>query len=364
MDQLSQRLMMGATKKRKLAILAGTQVYKFSHTTGIGAKITSGATNLPTSSGGRVGVTSNGTYIGVGVSGQSTGIPAIRVYPFDGNGFGAAVADPVSYSPLSGSRTNPSCAFSPDDSVVVAAYSNSPYIEAWEWTGTGFGARFSNPATMPTDSLGDGIAWSPDGSVIASVSSNNSVYQPPSVAVYAWSSAGFGTKYTNPATGVTPSATSSVTFNPSGTVIAITGNVLDVPVSAWAWSNATGFGTRYANPSTAFTTTYSLAFSPNSDAVFATHTNSPWVSAYAWSDSTGFGSKYQNPSGQQSATANIHYGCGFSPDGKAVGSTGYASPYMDVWAWSTAGGFGSRFANPATILTASQWDFKFFEYEE
>ena len=76
----------------------------------------------------------------------------------------------------------------------------------------------------------------------------------PRVSVYAWSSSGFGSKYSDPSTlpvghGV------GVKFNPDGDVILVAeGTHISPHVKAYVWNN--GFGSKYSDPST----------SPTSDA--------------------------------------------------------------------------------------------------
>ena len=77
---------------------------------------------------------------------------------------------------------------------VAVAHNTSPFVTAYPWFGSGFGAKFANPATLPTG-IGYGIAFSPAGDAVA-VSHATSPY----VSAYAWSGSGFGTKFANPAT--------------------------------------------------------------------------------------------------------------------------------------------------------------------
>ena len=68
----------------------------------------------------------------------------------------------------------------------------------------------------------------------------------PFISTYPWS-AGYGTKYANPATLPGSTAAYSVSFNSTGTAIAVSG--FGSPyVSTYPWRP--GFGTKYANPAT------------------------------------------------------------------------------------------------------------------
>jgi hypothetical protein len=67
-------------------------------------------------------------------------------------------------------------------------------VGAYQWSGSGFGTKFANPATLPVGS-GYSVAFSPAGDAIA-VAHNDS----PFITAYPWGNGGFGTKYANPAT--------------------------------------------------------------------------------------------------------------------------------------------------------------------
>jgi hypothetical protein len=90
--------------------------------------------------------------------------------------------------------------------AIAVANNASPWIVVYPWS-SGFGAKYANPATLPT-SIGNSVAFSPSGTDIA-VAHNGSPY----ISVYPWSS-GFGAKYANPAT--LPASTGfGVAFSPA-----------------------------------------------------------------------------------------------------------------------------------------------------
>ena len=79
--------------------------------------------------------------------------------------------------------------------------------------------------------------------------------------MYPWTNgSGFGTKYTNPATLPTGNG-SGVAFSPAGKDIAIS-HAGSPFITAYPWANGSGFGTKYANPNTLAFTGNSVAFSP------------------------------------------------------------------------------------------------------
>jgi hypothetical protein len=99
-------------------------------------------------------------------------------------------------------------AFSPDGANIAVAHAGTPFISVYPWS-SGFGAKYANPATLPTGDPNTGrlIAFSPDGADIAVGHTTT-----PFISVYPWSS-GFGTKYADPAT--LPTGTGlGVAFNP------------------------------------------------------------------------------------------------------------------------------------------------------
>jgi hypothetical protein len=48
---------------------------------------------------------------------------------------------------------------------IAVAYSDSPYISAYPWS-AGFGTKYADPATLPTDT-GRSVAFKPQGDAIA-----------------------------------------------------------------------------------------------------------------------------------------------------------------------------------------------------
>jgi hypothetical protein len=85
-------------------------------------------------------------------------------------------------------------AFSPSGNAIAVAHGSSPFITAYPWSGSGFGTKFADPATLPTGT-GNGVTFSPTGDAIV-VAHNAS----PFVTAYPWSGSGFGTKFADPAT--------------------------------------------------------------------------------------------------------------------------------------------------------------------
>ena len=72
----------------------------------------------------------------------------------------------------------------------------------------------------------------------------------------------------------------------------------------------------------------------------------PYIHAYTWSSASGFGTKYANPS---SLPANGVYGLKFSASGDAIVHAVASAPFIGAYAWSSASGFGAKYADPSTL---------------
>jgi hypothetical protein len=220
--------------------------------------------------------------------------------------------------------------------ALAVGHDTTPFVSAYPWSSGGFGAKFADPATLPTNQS-NGVAFSPGGTALAVAHSTT-----PFVSAYPWSSGGFGAKFTNPAT-LPAGAGYGVAFSPAGTELAVA-NSTSPYVSAYPWSGA-GFGAKFANPATLPTGQGNdVAFSPAGTELAVAHSTTPYVTAYPWS-SAGFGTKFTNPATLPTDTG---YGVAFSPAGTELAVAHVTSPYVSAYPWSS-GGFGTKFTNPATL---------------
>jgi sugar lactone lactonase YvrE len=147
-------------------------------------------------------------------------------------------------------------AFSPAGDAVAVAHYNSPWITVFPWVDGATGTKYANPVGLAfDDSYAYSVAFSPDGAFIAIV---NLLYSP-YIWVYPWSpSTGFGTKVSNPATSL--AGANAVAFSPDGDAIAVAEGGAGDRIAAYAWSSS-GFGARYSAPGTLpANTTYVVAF--------------------------------------------------------------------------------------------------------
>lgn len=274
----------------------------------------------------------------VAVSHQTT--PFVTAYPWTGSGYGSKFANPATLP------TNDaySVAFHPSGNAIAIGHLTTPFVTAYPWSSSGFGVKFANPATLP-GSVGAGVAFSPAGNAIA-VADNTT----PFILAYPWSSSGFGTKFANPST-LPTGLGNGVAFNPEGTAVAVAHNTTPF-ISVYPWS-VSGFGTKFTNPATLpGSLCVGVTFNPAGTAIAVAQSSSPFISAYPWSGS-GFGTKVANPA---TAVSAIPFCVAFSPNGDAVfiGITkGFtASPYVEVYAWSVSG-FGTKLSGPSDISVGS-----------
>ena len=174
--------------------------------------------------------------------------------------------------------------------VIANGKDGTPFIEAYPWNSGSFGAKYTNPATLPTDSSYS-VDFNPAGTAIVRGGGSAT----PRVTAYAWSS-GFGTKYADPTTAST-STCAGVDFHPSGNFVAANYINDTAKLEVWNWSN--GFGTKVANPATLPSwnqITAGLTFNTAGTALAVPNTSFPYVYVYAFSTSSGFGTMYADPS--------------------------------------------------------------------
>lgn len=231
-------------------------------------------------------------------------------------------------------------------------------LQAYEWDNTtGFGSALTTPVSAPLPSGGIGFNENATALVIQTTTT-------PFVEAYAWSDAGWGSKYNAPAT-----TFDNRTFNSSRDTIKFThaGNVVLVGISqyggnptnpatlvAYNWDNVNGFGSVLTsmNLGATFGSLNSIAIHPNDDAIIMVGSapngsSSGRAVAYHWSNSTGVGSTYTLPANIQ--TYGRIRSVAFSPDGNYVVFGVTNTPYILAYPWNSTTGFGSKYANPAVL---------------
>jgi hypothetical protein len=185
------------------------------------------------------------------------------------------------------------------------------------------------------------------GNLIAVGNSSTSPY----ITMYPFdASTGFGTKFSDP-TATGDLSINSVTF--SADTLFVGGTIHGGAADAYPVSGS-GFGTKYADPSATMPArnTGGVTYNSATNSVAFGANATPYVQVYAWNSSTGFGSKYANPATLPIAAPNDFQGVTFNSAGNAIATSFYSTPYLYVYSWSSSG-FGTKFSDPASPVIAS-----------
>lgn len=203
---------------------------------------------------------------------------------------------------------------------LALAHATSPFITVYYWDG-GFGAKVSNPATLPPAQCND-VSFTSNGDAII-MTHNNSPY----ISAYPWSNSGFGTKFSDPATLATGDAQVIRIRSGNGAVMFAHSN--SPFVSAYPWSTS-GFGTKYSNPGTLPNGYYGdCAFDNDGDRAFVIKGQAQGNLSYSFSTSTGFGSD----TGQFALLAQ---GVSFAPNGTAFAITNHYGFSFAAYAYNSS----------------------------
>jgi hypothetical protein len=266
------------------AIIVGSggspTVNAYAWSNGFGSKYTIPAT-VPTSSG-SCSFNTAGTVAAFLYN--VTSFPVIAYAWSDGSGFGTKYANPATTT--SGSQRN--LQFNSTSTLVTTSCGSSggpwePNVYIWSDV-SGFGSKFTSPFTTNASFTG-GSRFNSDSSAIVFVTSTT-----PFIHAYAFSGSGYGTKFSDPAT--LSANGSDIVFNSTSTAI-VTSNAAPPGTNAWAWSSS-GFGTKYSAPSTTIGSTTAVKFNTANNSLVFSQGSTPWLGAYAWSN--GYGTKYADTS--------------------------------------------------------------------
>lgn len=266
---------------------------------------------------------------------SSEASPYVLAYPWhdDSGVFGAKFSNPATLPAGVGAVVK----FSPEGDYILVQHQTTPGVSAYPWLpGGGFGTKLSDPSPVagPTSSYARaGISFTPESDYVA-------IAHEDSTSVYAWSG-GFGTRASNPAT-LPAGADVSVTFSPEGDYIAI-GSGSSPRIQVYPWTGA--FGTKLSDPgSIPPNAVGGVAFSPDGAFLalaYPTSSSNPWVVVYNWSN--GFGSQVSAPSPALGSASGETVTFSFHGDYIAAGNFD-TSPYIVVYPW--VGGFGTKVSNP------------------
>lgn len=256
---------------------------------GFGSKYSDPAT-LPTGSANQVDWHPSGLSF---VFTSSSTSPYIQAYSWSEVGFGTKYSNPASAVP---NLTN-QAKFSPSGKDVAVGHASSPFISVYKWTNSsGFGTLYGAPSTVvglvnPT-ATGSGITdldWHPSGSIIGLVSEQSA--SGPLIQAYGWNG-GFTTRFAT--TNIASPTGNGVKFNPQGTAIAVTSSSF-TRIDVYSWSSA-GFGSKFSNPGTLPSGNgKKVEFSPDGAQIGIVHEQTPYITTYPWTEA-GFGTKYSDPS--------------------------------------------------------------------
>ena len=275
-------------------------------------------------------------YIAYAFYGSYTGNPRIAMYPWsNATGFGVRFANQATI-PSNLAHSIDTYGSSSGDMMYGGAASDE--IQTFAWSSSGIGTRYALPSVSAVSAVME-ARWSPNGQAIVGANYINSPY----IIGYAYTQGtGFGTKYSDP--GTLPSGSQYSVSWKDNSIVCVSGLTGASSLNVYDWSS--GFGTRYANPSTAAASTYSMRFYTGNgmNVLVGSRTGTPYTQAYNFFG--GFGSKYSNPATAPGGVANY---CSFSEDGAYVAIAHDGFPYVTVYPWSSSG-FGTKYTNPSTDI--------------
>lgn len=166
----------------------------------------------------------------------------------------------------------------------------------------------------------------------------------PAIKVYNWTTNGFGTAYSS----VPGDKVYDILFTSTNdTIIYCTESTGGNQVKFAPWVNGVGSGSTNASIVAAPGQLQYAKLNPSENTIAIGHNTTPWISVYPWGKSSGFGTKYANPSTMLTGNNGKP---AFNKAGNllAVGQTD--TPFINVYNWSS--GFGTKYANPATLPTS------------
>jgi hypothetical protein len=219
--------------------------------------------------------------------------PAASFKPADIDGFGAGARQGMtSYS------AGRDVKFSGTGDDVMYSVTTTPYIVAGPFTSTGPGSKYTDVASIPNPTNVYNVAWSATNSQVA-IGTDDSLTN--NIQAYRFTpGTGWGTKFTAPVLANRPTGTvSGIVFRKDNDVLVINNGTASAAIIAYAWSTA-GFGTKFANPATLpavgspSRASGKSRFTKDGNNLIVGSNPTPFVHAWAWS--AGFGTKYSDPS--------------------------------------------------------------------
>lgn len=219
--------------------------------------------------------------------------PGASFKPADIDGFGAGAR--AGMTSVSSGRD---VKFSNTGDDVVFSHGTTPYVIAGPFTTAGPGSAYSAPASTPNPIAITNVAFSATDSQVA-LGTDDSLTN--NIQAYRFTpGTGWGTKFTAPVLANRPTGkVSGIVFGKDNDVLVINNNTASAAIIAYAWSTA-GFGTKFADPATlpavgtANESRGKSRFTKDGNNLIIGATGTPYIHAWAWS--SGFGTKYSDPS--------------------------------------------------------------------
>jgi len=236
--------------------------------------------------------------------------------------------------------------------AFLAFATSSPNMAAyrWDFSSAGFGVRYSNPATV-LSSGGRDVSLPSDNAEVAFASDNS-----PFVFVYPWSDSGFGTKFANPASPVNGLTGRATAFNKNGNYLAVMVNSAFANVNRVETYNfsSSGFGSKLAIEPDPVVTSSGAALKGTwnaSDSLFTVSTNGTAgarIRIYNWNNSTTWGTVFSTPATTPTGSGTQS---NFNPSASDVAISHETAPYVTAYPYTTS--YGTKYANPATAITGN-----------
>ena len=193
-------------------------------------------------------------------------------------------------------------AFSPDGSIMAMTHQSSPFITMYKdidgvWT------KMPNVTGGYPSDFGKGVAFSHDSTTMAVAT-----WSSPNITMYK-DIEGVWTKLANPTGGLPTSNGNGVAFSPDGTIMVVAH--YGSPYITM-YKDIEGVWTKMANVTGGYPTDVSngVAFSPDGTTMAVAHNSSPYITMYK--DIDGVWTKMATPTG--GLPTNQGYGVAFSPD--------------------------------------------------
>jgi len=312
--------------------------YPFDTYTGFGSKIAAPSSSPPTTTQSHVSWSPDNTIV---LTGQLNTSPYVNAWAWSSGSWGSKYSNPASITADSHKNT----VFNPQGTDVISSVgsSSATTADAWAWS-SGWGTKYASP--IISNGQNDGTFVLNGTAVIYGI-----INATTGVVAYPFTSGtGFGTKYSDPATLPTTQGQSIAWDENTQTVITSQGNTSPY-VNAYPFSSS-GWGTRFTITSAFTTNVVEIAFDKRGESAFFFQST---PTRRAWSAS-GFGSNLTAPAGGLTTSASTMSNSVSVDNSTFVQVSGGASPYIKAWPIRSSTTMGTAFTAPADIsLSSPRW---------